>query len=54
LIEGISKRSADFVYGRNSQNLTVIFPKGNLKPGEYVNVKIEEFTSATVKGTVVS
>lgn len=54
LIEGISKRSADFVYGRNSQNLTVIFPKGNLKPGEYVNVKIEEFTSATVKGIVVS
>lgn len=54
LIEGISKRSDDFVYGRNSQNLTVIFPKGNLKAGDYANVKIETFTSATVKGVVVN
>ena len=50
LVEGISKRSADEVYGRNSQNLTVIFPKENFKPGDYVNVRITEFTSATVKG----
>lgn len=53
LIEGISKRSDDFMYGRNSQNLTVIFPRGNHSPGDYVQVKIEEFTSATVKGVVV-
>jgi tRNA-2-methylthio-N6-dimethylallyladenosine synthase len=54
LVEGISRRSEDFVYGRNSQNLTVIFPKGNLKPGDYANVKIESYTTATVKGVVVN
>lgn len=53
LIEGVSKRSKDFVYGRNSQNLTVIFPKGDFKPGDYANVLITEFTSATVKGEAV-
>jgi tRNA-2-methylthio-N6-dimethylallyladenosine synthase len=53
LIEGTSKRSKDEVYGRNSQNLTVIFPKENYKPGDYAMVKITEFTSATVKGIVV-
>ncbi len=40
LIEGTSKRSEDFVYGRNSQNVTTIFPKDNYKPGDYVNVKL--------------
>jgi len=52
LVEGTSKRSKDDVYGRNSQNLTVIFPKGDLKPGDYAEVKITEFTSATVKGII--
>ena len=52
LVEGTSKRSEDFVYGRNSQNLTVIFPKENLKPGDYAKVTIKEFTSATVKGII--
>ena len=53
LIEGTSKRSEDFVYGRNSQNVTTIFPKDNYKPGDYVNVKITGFTSATLKGEAV-
>jgi len=53
LVEGTSKRSEDFVYGRNSQNLTVIFPKEQFKAGDYVNVKIESCTSATVKGVAV-
>lgn len=52
LVEGISKRSDDEVYGRNSQNLTVIFPKNNFKPGDYAMVRITEYTSATVKGVV--
>jgi len=50
LVEGTSKRSDDDVYGRNSQNLTVIFPKENYKPGDYVMVRITESTSATVRG----
>jgi tRNA-2-methylthio-N6-dimethylallyladenosine synthase len=53
LIEGISKRSDEFVYGRNSQNLTVILPRENYQAGDYVMVKIEEFTTATVKGVAV-
>jgi tRNA-2-methylthio-N6-dimethylallyladenosine synthase len=53
LIEGISKRSDEHVYGRNSQNLTVIFPREDFKAGDYVNVKIESYTSATVKGVAV-
>lgn len=54
LVEGTSKRSEDEVYGRNSQNLTVIVPKGNLKPGDYVKVKITEVTSATAKGEPIN
>lgn len=53
LVEGTSKRSDDFVYGRNSQNVTTIFPKENFEPGDYVNVKITDFTSATLKGVAV-
>ncbi|NOQ74272.1 MAG: tRNA (N6-isopentenyl adenosine(37)-C2)-methylthiotransferase MiaB [Crocinitomix sp.] len=53
LVEGTSKRSDDFVYGRNSQNVTIIFPKDNFKPGDYVEVKITDFTSATLKGLAV-
>lgn len=53
LIEGTSKRSDDHVYGRNSQNVTVVFPKEGYKPGDYVDVKITDFTSATLLGEAV-
>ena len=53
LIEGVSKRSADALFGRNTQNSVVIFPKGKLKAGNYVNVKITDCTSATLIGEVV-
>ncbi len=53
LIEGTSKRSEDFLQGRNDQNKMVVFPKGNLKKGDYVMVKINECTSATLLGEVV-
>ncbi len=53
LIEGVSKRSDDDLYGRNSQNMTVIFPRESYKAGDYVQVKIEDFSSATLRGTVV-
>lgn len=50
LIEGDSKRSGDHFMGRNSQNKVVVFPKIDAKPGEYENVKIQSFTSATLLG----
>ena len=53
LIEGDSKRSDAFYSGRNSQNKMVVFPKTAGKPGEYVNVEIEKFTSATLIGTII-
>lgn len=54
LIEGNSKRSDLHFKGRNSQNKMVIFPKKEgLQPGDYVRVKVEEASSATLKGQIV-
>lgn len=53
LIEGTSKRSKDYLYGRNSQNAVVVFPAKNFVKGEYVNVKITDCTSATLFGEVI-
>ena len=53
LIEGPSKKSPEFLSGRNSQNAMVVFPKENFKKGEYVNVLIESSTSATLLGKAV-
>ncbi len=50
LIEGYSKRSNAYSSGRNSQNKVVIFPTTENNPGEYVKVKIDRFTSATLIG----
>ncbi|MCC6252484.1 MAG: tRNA (N6-isopentenyl adenosine(37)-C2)-methylthiotransferase MiaB [Bacteroidia bacterium] len=54
LVEGVSKKSEDHLYGRNSQNTTVVFPKGTHKKGEYVNVLAKSCTSATLIGEVVN
>ncbi len=53
LIEGISKKSDTHFYGRTTYNSAVVFKKGNHKLGEYVMVKIEDCTSATLKGKVI-
>jgi len=53
LIEGTSKKSDADWKGRNSQNTVVIFPKENYKMGDFVNVKIEKCTKATLIGTAV-
>lgn len=53
LIEGLSKRSDQHVFGRTTQNAVVIFEKESFQPGDYVNVKINDCTSATLKGIVV-
>ncbi len=53
LIEGPSKRSPDNLSGRTSQNKVVVFPgKGHTK-GDYVKVKIEKCTSATLLGEII-
>jgi tRNA-2-methylthio-N6-dimethylallyladenosine synthase len=53
LIEGESKRSKEFLQGRNSQNKVVIFPRENKTKGMYVNVFIERCTGATLIGKIV-
>ena len=50
LIEGTSKKSEDYFYGRTTHNSTVVFPKGSHKKGDFVMVKIENCTSATLLG----
>ena len=54
LIEGTSKRSEEQLQGRNTANKVVIFPKGNHKKGEYVNVLVNDCTAATLFGEVVA
>jgi len=53
LIEGVSKRSDDFLSGRNEFNSKVVFQKGKAKKGDYVLVKITDCTSATLLGELV-
>jgi tRNA-2-methylthio-N6-dimethylallyladenosine synthase len=53
LVEGISKKSDRQLYGRNSQNKVIVFPKENCKSGEYVSVKVTDCTAATLKGEIV-
>jgi len=53
LIEGVSKKSTAHYKARNTQNTVVVFPKENYKIGDFVNVKINDCTSATLIGTAV-
>jgi tRNA-2-methylthio-N6-dimethylallyladenosine synthase len=53
LAESLSKRSDQHLAGRSSQNKLTIFPKGDFKPGDYVQVKIDDCTSATLFGEVI-
>ncbi|MFC5407736.1 tRNA (N6-isopentenyl adenosine(37)-C2)-methylthiotransferase MiaB [Larkinella bovis] len=53
LVEGTSKRSDDFLCGRNDQNKMVVFPKENFQKGQYVNVLVTDCTAATLLGKAV-
>lgn len=53
LIEGFSKRSDDFLQGRNSANKVVVFPRKNHQKGSYVDVLVKECTAATLLGETV-
>ena len=48
LVEGTSRRSAEHLFGRNSQNKVIVFPKSSFKKGDYVSVKVTGYTSATL------
>jgi len=53
LVEGRSKRSADELFGRTSQNKVVVFLRGGAKPGDFVRVRVGSATSATLRGVLV-
>ena len=53
LIEGISKKSREQLFGRNSQNKVIVFDRGDHRIGEYVNVKVNKATKATLIGEIV-
>lgn len=53
LVEGVSKRSRDQLFGRTQQYKVVVFDRANHKVGDFVNVRITEATSATLKGVLV-
>jgi tRNA-2-methylthio-N6-dimethylallyladenosine synthase len=54
LVEGPSRKSSDYLQGRNSQNKVVIFPKENKMKGQYVHVLIERCTQGTLIGKIVN
>ena len=54
LVEGSSKKSDEEYFGRNSQNKVVVFPKGNLQFGDYVDVEITSCSSATLLGNAIN
>jgi tRNA-2-methylthio-N6-dimethylallyladenosine synthase len=53
LIEKESKKSNKHWSGRNSENTVAVFPKENYKPGDFVLVKINDCTTATLIGEAV-
>ena len=53
LIEKESKKSAQHWSGRNSENVVTVFPKGDYKVGDFVMVKVNDCTTATLIGEAV-
>ena len=53
LVEGVSKRSREQLFGRTEQNRVVVFDRGTHKIGDFVKVRITESSSATLKGEEV-
>ena len=54
LVEGTSKKSEAQLFGRTDTNSVVVFDRHNFKPGDFVHVKINSCTTATLLGSVVA
>ena len=48
LVEGFSKRSREHMMGRTQQNKAAVFPRGSVKVGDFVKVRITDASSATL------
>jgi tRNA-2-methylthio-N6-dimethylallyladenosine synthase len=53
LVEGVSKKSTEHYFGRNTYNNVIVFPKEDAQIGSYVYVHVNESTAATLKGNLV-
>lgn len=53
LVEGVSKRSKEQLFGRTEQNKVVVFDRGKYHVGDFVKVRVNGSSSATLKGEVV-
>lgn len=53
LVEGFSKRSREQLFGRTQQNKVVVFDKQGYRVGQYVEVRVESATAATLIGKPV-
>ncbi|MDD3160318.1 MAG: tRNA (N6-isopentenyl adenosine(37)-C2)-methylthiotransferase MiaB [Bacteroidales bacterium] len=53
LVEGVSKRSTDQMFGRTSQNKVVVFDRSGQRVGDFIQVKITSASSATLLGEVL-
>ena len=53
LVEGVSKKSPDEMFGRSSQNKVIVFPAKDIQIGTLVQVKVKDCTSATLMGEIV-
>ena len=50
LVEGYSKRSRSDMFGRTQQNKVVVFPASGEQPGDFITVKVNSVSSATLLG----
>jgi tRNA-2-methylthio-N6-dimethylallyladenosine synthase len=54
LVEGVSKRSREQLFGRTEQNRVVVFDRKGHHIGEFVQVRITDASSATLKGEALN
>ncbi|MGH7889389.1 MAG: TRAM domain-containing protein, partial [Thermodesulfobacteriota bacterium] len=52
LVEGQAKKEKGYLFGKNPQFKTVVFPQDGIKAGDFVTVSIKEATPHTLLGVV--
>ena len=52
LVEGVSKKSNNFLKGKTSENKLIVFPQKKALIGTYVDVRVKECNSATLFGEI--
>lgn len=54
LVEGVSKRDRNELFGRTSQNKVVVFPRADCHLGDFIRVRVTGVSSATLRGEVLA